>query len=69
MANDKPTNLRMEFGYERARASGVTGFSTSLSVRRVNRDINENQATRQLNDELRKTRNGADLSHIGFMRD
>jgi hypothetical protein len=28
MANDPPTNLRMGFGYQQARASGVTGFKS-----------------------------------------
>ena len=54
MANDDPRSLRMDFGYKRARASGVTGFQESRSVRQINPDLERNQAVRQLNYEVKK---------------
>jgi hypothetical protein len=36
MANDDPTSLRMGFGYQQARASGVTGFESPSSPYRMN---------------------------------
>src|SRR5258708_7961918 len=50
MANDDPTSLRMGFGYQQARAAGVTGFKSPPSVSKMNFHLSEAAATRKLQD-------------------
>ena len=48
MANDDPTSLRMGFGYQQARAAGVTGFKSPPSVSQMNFHLSEAAATKKL---------------------
>jgi hypothetical protein len=48
MANDDPTSLRMAFGYQQARAAGVTGFKSPPSVSEMNFHLSEAAATKNL---------------------
>lgn len=56
MRNDPPTNMRMGFGYEQARAAGLGGVRASLSPRQFNKAVKENQAWRRLRTECDKDR-------------
>jgi hypothetical protein len=47
MVNDKPTSLRMGFGYGQARAAGLRGVRPSRSPNQVNRITRENKASRE----------------------
>lgn len=47
MANDKPTNMRMGFGYEQARAAGLGGVRASRSPKQVNEILNHNKTERE----------------------
>jgi hypothetical protein len=54
MANDKPTSLRMGFGYGQARAAGLGGVRADRSPRQVNKITKENQNTRRATTDLRR---------------
>jgi hypothetical protein len=53
MANDRPTSLRMGFGYGQARAAGLGGIRADRSPRQVNKIIKENRSNRTAIAELR----------------
>lgn len=46
MANDKPTSLRMGFGYGQARAAGLGGVRQDRSPRQVNKITKANKSFR-----------------------
>ena len=54
MANDKPTSLRMGFGYGQARAAGLGGVRASRSPRQVNKILQENKSDRDATASLRE---------------
>lgn len=54
MANDPPTNLRMGFGYEQARAAGLGGVRADRSPRQVNKIVEQNKIDRKAVQELRE---------------
>ncbi|WP_416192957.1 hypothetical protein [Nitrobacter sp. TKz-YC01] len=54
MANDKPTSLRMGFGYGQARAAGLGGVRADRSTRQVNKITKENKSTRTATLEIRE---------------
>jgi hypothetical protein len=54
MTNDKPTSLRMGFGYGQARAAGLGGVLTPRSPRQVNKILKENRSSREVTDSLRE---------------
>jgi len=47
MANDKPTSLRMGFGYEQARSAGLGGVRASRSPKQVNKNLEQNKTERE----------------------
>src|SRR4051812_17920539 len=53
MSNDKPTSLRMGFGYGQARAAGLGGLRSARSPNQVNRITKENKANREAIKDLR----------------
>jgi hypothetical protein len=54
MTNDKPTSLRMGFGYGQARAAGLGGVRASRSPRQVNKILQENKSARDATESLRE---------------
>jgi hypothetical protein len=54
MVNDKPTHLRMGFGYGQARAAGLGGLRTPRSPRQVNKIANGNRTLRAATDQIRE---------------
>jgi hypothetical protein len=52
MANDRPTSLRMGFGYGQARASGLGGIRADRSPNQVNHYISESKVARKLREEV-----------------
>ena len=54
MTNDKPTSLRMGFGYGQARAAGLGGVRASRSPRQVNQILKENKSARDATESLRE---------------
>jgi hypothetical protein len=54
MANDKPTSLRMGFGYGQARAAGLGGLRAARSPRQINKITEENKADRKATSILRE---------------
>lgn len=54
MANDPPTNLRMGFGYQQARQSGLGGVRADRSPRAVNKITRVNKLVKGLLDEIEK---------------
>jgi hypothetical protein len=54
MANDKPTSLRMGFGYGQARAAGLGSVLASRSPRQVNAILQENKYARDTIESLRE---------------
>jgi len=54
MTNDKPTSLRMGFGYGQARAAGLGGVLAPRSPRQVNKIQKENKAARNATETLRE---------------
>ncbi len=53
MANDKPTNQRMGFGYSQARAAGLGGVRASRSPNQVNKLVKESKSNREYTRLLR----------------
>ena len=60
MTNDKPTSLRMGFGYSQARAAGLDGIWQSRSPKQVNKITKENLSYRGAITDLRKLRDDPD---------
>ena len=54
--NDHPTNRRMGFGFEQARAAGLDGVRPDRSPRQVNKIVRENKETRDAIRELQEVR-------------
>jgi len=65
MANDKPTSLRMGFGYNQARRAGLDGLREARSPRQVNRIYRERKEGKELVDELqRRAANDPDFGRL-----
>ncbi len=54
MTNDKPTSLKMEFGYGQARAAGLGGIRAPRSPRQVNKILEGNKSARDATESLRE---------------
>jgi hypothetical protein len=60
MTNDKPTSLRMGFGYGQARSAGLGGVLAPRSPRQVNRIIRGNKSAREATEALREAAKDSD---------
>lgn len=54
MANDQPTSLRMGFGYNQARKSGMGGLRTDRSPNQVNKIIDERRVAKSIREEIER---------------
>ena len=52
MTNDRPTSLKMLFGYDNARRSGLGGIRPDRSPREVNRISRANKLVKELLQEV-----------------